>query len=255
MDPSCRRPVVISVEYLAFWYSPTEPVFQDFSWQVRAGESWSIIGPSGCGKTTLLYLLAGLYRPVAGTISLEGKPFTGPRNNVGLMLQDYGLLPWLTVRDNVKLGLKIRGLPVTSCQKIAAHWLGQLGIDGFADRFPYQLSGGQRQRVALARVLALQPDILLLDEPFSSVDELTRERLQRLLCELKSRIQATVILVTHNIEEAALLSQHVLVLSKNSPIEAAITVSNQFDGQMPSRRDPVFQDFCARLREELGLCR
>jgi ABC-type nitrate/sulfonate/bicarbonate transport system ATPase subunit len=255
MAHSCPKPAAISVKDVTFWYSPAEPIFRDFNWQMREGESWSIIGPSGCGKTTLLYLLAGLHRPLAGTISLGDKPVTGPTTNVGLMLQDYGLLPWLTVRDNVQLGLKIRSLPAKECRQTAMHWLEQLGIGGIADRFPYQLSGGQRQRVALARVLALQPDVLLLDEPFSSVDELTREQLQRLMAELKSRIRTTVVLVTHNIEEAALLTRRVLILSRNSPVEAANVVSSPFDGQMPSRRDPAFQDFCARLREELGLCR
>lgn len=252
MDLSCPSPAAVSAHELAFWYSPELPLFREFSWKVKEGEFWSVVGPSGCGKTTLLHLLAGLRRPISGEIRIRGRVVDGPDAAVGLMLQDYGLLPWLTAYDNVQLGLQIRGLSRAQRSGITAHWLNRLGIGAIAAQLPHQLSGGQRQRVALARVLSLQPAVLLLDEPFSSVDEMMREELQVLLWELKGEIGATVIFVTHNVEEAILLSQYVLILSHHSPVQTAVVLSTGFDGGMPDRTDPAFQRLRAQVREELA---
>ncbi len=180
---------MIQINQLSFHYSKSPDIFQEFTWNIGKGEAWSILGPSGCGKTTLLYLLAGLYFPTGGEISLDGQPLRRPRPRTGLILQDYGLLPWETVRDNANLGIKVRGFygpdgthsPVTREELPSGdYWLDRLGILDVAAKYPSQISGGQKQRTAIARTLAIKPDLLLMDEPFSSLDAITREGLRSL---------------------------------------------------------------------------
>ena len=238
---------------MSFHYAPVQPLFREFSWQIADGESWSVLGPSGCGKTTLLYLLAGLRIPTQGRICFGDVPVAEPRRDVGLVLQDFGLLDWYTARQNIELGMKIRGIPRTERRKIVTEWLQRLEIDHVADNYPAQLSGGQRQRVALARVLALQTHVLLLDEPFASVDQMTRERLQRLLWELKRELVATLILVTHSVEEAALLGDNVLIITEHSPVSQYQVLRSPFNGLMPERDNPDFTRFCADIRGRLAL--
>ncbi|MBN1679011.1 MAG: ATP-binding cassette domain-containing protein, partial [Anaerolineae bacterium] len=178
---------MVTIDNLTFRYRPrSTPIFDHFSWQAAPGEAWSIIGPSGCGKTTLLMLIAGLRQPTTGTIRVgETASLRRPRPETGLILQDYGLLPWATVWDNVALGLRVRrfygpdGLhaPRTepppsrrAAREMVAHWLRRLNIYEQRHQYPGAISGGQRQRTAIARTLALQPDLLLMDEPFSSLD-------------------------------------------------------------------------------------
>jgi len=172
---------MIRVENVSFAYPGKEVIFQSFSWQVEKGESWAIIGPSGCGKTTLLYLLAGLRLPQEGAVLVNGQMVRRPRRQTGLILQDYGLLPWATVHQNTALGLTIRGVREPQRQAIVTQWLARLDIADVSAQYPSQLSGGQRQRAAVARTLALEPDLLLMDEPFSSLDALTREGLQNMV--------------------------------------------------------------------------
>lgn len=245
---------IISLESATFYYAPETPLIQDFDWRIHEGESWSLLGPSGCGKTTLLYLLAGLRKPLTGTVCFRGKPLEGPNHDVGLMLQDYGLLPWMTAERNVQIGLKIRGIPRQERHRIRAEWLQRMQISQVAKSYPNQMSGGQRQRVALARVLALQTDVLLLDEPLSAVDEFTRERLQKALWEIKTDLQSTMVLVTHSVEEAALLTENIVIFPDNGALQNPVVLRSPFAGNgMPSRRNPAFQQFCAQIREALGL--
>jgi len=166
---------VILLEHLSYTYPKGTTVFQDFTWKVGRGEAWAVLGPSGCGKTTLLYLLAGLRFPTSGKIFIDERPLTRPRPHTGLILQDYGLLPWATVRKNAELGLQIRsfygpdGKHAPDNFQLATNvdpWLERLGLGPVQDQFPHKISGGQRQRTAIARTLALQPDLLLMDEPF-----------------------------------------------------------------------------------------
>src|SRR5512142_437517 len=174
---------MIELSSVSFAYPHKPLLFENFCWQVERGQSWAVLGPSGCGKTTLLYLLAGLQFPTAGRLLLEGQPLKRPRPQTGLVLQDYGLLPWATVQENISLGLRIRqfygpdGLHAPQ-QRVAVpdiqFWLARLGLEDQAAKYPGSLSGGQRQRVAIARTLVLQPDLLLMDEPFSSLDAPTR---------------------------------------------------------------------------------
>jgi NitT/TauT family transport system ATP-binding protein len=213
---------MIRFDRVSFGYTTGAPIFTDFSWQVGRGEPWAVTGASGCGKSTLLMLLAGLLQPAAGDICIEGEVLTRPRPQTGLIIQDYGLLPWSTVRQNASLGQDIRDLygpdgkhaprqPQPSAD--VDYWLGRLGLAAVAGQYPHQVSGGQRQRTAIARTLLLQPDLLLMDEPFSSLDAPTREGLQAFILDLLAEQQLTLVLVTHSIEEAALVGQKILVLS------------------------------------------
>jgi NitT/TauT family transport system ATP-binding protein len=250
---------MIVLEGLTFGYPPAAPIFQDFSWQVGRGETWAVIGPSGCGKTTLLYLLAGLRPPTRGQILIDGQPLTRPRPHTGLILQDYGLLPWATVGENAELGLRVRnfygpdGTHAPRDYKPSNEvnpWLERLGLSAVADQYPAQISGGQRQRTAIARTLAIQPDLLLMDEPFSSLDALTREDLQDLTLELCAEQKLTLVIVTHSIEEAAMLGKKVLVLGL-PPNRQPVVVDNPAAGTPGYRQSAVYQSTCQALRAKM----
>ncbi len=259
---------MISIEDLTFRYgSRSVPVFQGFSWHVARGEAWSIIGPSGCGKTTLLMLIAGLRHPTAGTIHVGDTLIQRPRPETGLILQDYGLLPWATVWDNVALGLRVRRFygpdgkhaprsqPPPSRQAARASvegWLRRLNIYEQRNKYPGAISGGQRQRTAIARTLALQPDLLLMDEPFSSLDAPTREDLQRLVLQLRAEMALTSVIVTHAIEEAAILGRQILVLG-DPPNTAPVVVPNPGAAEPGFRTTTAFLQKCNELRGLLGL--
>ncbi len=251
--------LMINIQSLTFAYPRGAPLLQDFHWQIQRGETWAILGSSGCGKTTLLYLLAGLKFPTSGTIQIDGEPLKRPRPQTGLILQEYGLLPWATVRENIALGLRLRSFygadgvhaprgSQTPAAKPVDWWLHRLGLTPVAGQYPAQLSGGQRQRTAIARTLALQPDLLLMDEPFSSLDAPTRENLQALTLELAAEHGLTLLLVTHAIEEAALLGQKILLLGKapNSRI-----LSNPGAGLPEYRESPAHLAMCQTLREQM----
>ena len=253
---------MITVDRITFRYEKHFPLFQDFSWQVARGQTWVIIGPSGCGKSTMLYLLAGLQHPEKGEIRIDGNPITTPRPQTGLILQDYGLLPWSTVIDNVALGLNLRQFygpdgkhaprETFPAEKNAAVklWLERLGIGEIADKFPGQISGGQRQRTAIARTLVLTPDLLLMDEPFASLDNPTREDLQQLVRTISAERTLTTVLVTHTIEEALFLGEHILVL-KNGVNTNPFILDNPFTGQLSPRMEKEYQLLTTRIREEL----
>jgi NitT/TauT family transport system ATP-binding protein len=250
---------------LTFAYPHQPPLFEDFNWQVAPGEAWSIIGPSGCGKSTLLYLLAGLRHPTAGQIHLAGLPLMRPRPRTGLILQDYGLLPWATVAENAALGLRVRrfygpdGRHAPSGERLVGEeldrrvdfWLRRLGIAALRDQYPAQISGGQRQRTAIARTLAMNPDLLLMDEPFSSLDALTREDLERLTLELWTEAGLASVVVTHNIEEAVYLGQKLLIL-RQPPHRRPIVVENPGAGRLDYRGQASFQARCNEIRDLLG---
>ena len=249
---------MISIRSLNFSYNAL-PLFVDFSLEITRSETWSILGPSGCGKTTLLYLLAGLRFPTNGSIEIDGELLTRPRPRSGLILQDYGLLPWSTVRENVDLGLQVRNFygedgkhaPVNfQPENNAAYWLERLGIDQVSDKYPSQISGGQRQRTAIARTLALEPDLLLMDEPLSSLDAITREDLQNLTLSLCAEKQLTLVVVTHAIDEAVVLGKKILLLDP-APNQSAHIFENPNAGTEDYRGSHEYQELCNRLRREL----
>lgn len=188
------------------------PVLSDFSCTIAEREFLCILGPSGCGKSTLLTILGGLQKPTSGRVSFKGeRTASGPLTTI--VWQEYTLIPWRTVLDNVAFGLEIRGVDKQARRQEAHHRLKTMGIAGFEDHYPHQLSGGMRQRVGIARALANDPEILLMDEPFAAVDAQTRRILQEELINLWMRDAKTVLFVTHSIEEAILLSDRILVLS------------------------------------------
>jgi len=248
---------MISLDKVSFRYKTGADVFQDFNWHVRPMDSWAVIGPSGCGKSTLLYLITGIYQPQHGSIGAAGEPVPRKhRGRTGLILQEYGLLPWATVRRNVELGLRIRqfyglGNLDDDAQDRVQFWLKRLGIDALQDKYPSQISGGQRQRTAIARTLVLQPDILLMDEPFSSLDALTREDLQNVVLQLQSEMSITTVIVTHNIEEAVLLGRQILILGQ-PPIQHAESIENACSENAAFRRDSDFYAQCSELRSRLA---
>ncbi|MHB1120741.1 MAG: ABC transporter ATP-binding protein [Bellilinea sp.] len=250
---------MISIEGLTFAYEPNAPIFQDFNWSVARREAWAVLGPSGCGKSTLLNLLSGLVLPQIGHVHVDGKILSRPRPQTGLIIQDYGLLPWATVRENARLGLRVRNsygpdgvhAPADYTRTLEVEpWLERLGLLPFAGQYPGQLSGGQRQRTAIARTLALQPDLLLMDEPFSSLDAPTRESLQRLVLELWHETGLTLVTVTHAIEEAAVLGHRILLLGR-PPNTQPVIIENPNMLQPDFRESDEYTALCRDLRVRL----
>jgi NitT/TauT family transport system ATP-binding protein len=186
---------------------------EDINLEVGAGEFLCVVGPSGCGKSTLLHLIAGLDKPSGGDILLSGRPVNGPGPDRILIFQDLGLFPWLTVRDNVEFGLKMKRTDKIALRSISKHYLDLVGLSQFGDSYIHQLSGGMRQRVALARSLAIGPDVLLMDEPFAALDAQTRDLLHDELERIWKETRQTIIFVTHNVREAARLGDRVVVLT------------------------------------------
>jgi NitT/TauT family transport system ATP-binding protein len=186
---------------------------RDFNLAVPRGEFVSVVGPSGCGKSTLLSLIAGLARPDGGTVSVLGRPVTGVEPVVGFIFQRDALLPWRTSLQNVALGLRYRGVRRKEAHERAREWLARVGLEQFASRYPAQLSGGMRKRVQIAATLACEPEILLLDEPFSSLDVQTRTLMENDLLSIWDKSGQTVVFITHDLEEAIGLSDRVVVMS------------------------------------------
>jgi NitT/TauT family transport system ATP-binding protein len=249
---------MIELDAVTYAYTQGAAVFQDFHWKAARREAWAVLGPSGCGKTTLLYLLAGLRFPTSGRICIDGKPLTRPRPYTGLILQDYGLLPWATVRQNAELGLRVRTFygpdgkhaPADFQRLDVLPWLERLGLADFQDKYPGQISGGQRQRTAIARTLALNPDLLLMDEPFSSLDAPTRQGLQNLVLELWAEQNLTLVIVTHAIEEAAVIGQKILLLSRPPNTQAQV-IENPGAAQPDFRDTSQYAELCRHLRQSL----
>lgn len=253
---------MLELRGLTFAYHGHPPLFEHFSWQVARGDLWAVLGPSGCGKTTLLMLLAGLYHPQRGAVLVDGERLTRPRPRTGVVLQDYGLLPWATVRENVRLGLDIRRFygpdgrhaprePLDpQVETRVGLWLERLGLSAVADHYPAQISGGQRQRTALARAFVLEPDLLLLDEPFASLDVPTREDLYQLTLELTQEMNVTLVLVTHALEEAAWLGQKLLLLGR-PPHRSARCIDNTHPTHAEQFHSETMRRRTAALRAEV----
>lgn len=209
-------------------------VLDHINLEVEKGSFVSIVGPSGCGKSTLLYLIAGLEKVDEGLITVAGKEVRKPGPDRVVVFQEDGLFPWLTVLDNVTYGLKIKGQSKDEMEKKAKDILQMVHLSNYADSYPHQLSGGMKQRVSIARALVMEPDILLMDEPFSALDEQTRMVLHRELLEIWRKTNVTIFFVTHNIREAVQLSEKVVVLAtRPGKIKEIIPVPTTKDGVMP----------------------
>jgi NitT/TauT family transport system ATP-binding protein len=204
---------------------------ENFSLSVDDGSFVAIVGPSGCGKSTLLDILAGLSKPKSGDIHIDGTLVAGPALDRGFIMQGYALFPWRTVRANVEYGLEVKRVPRAVRQEICKKFIDLVGLNGFEDRYPSELSGGMCQRVAIARSLAYDPKVLLMDEPFAAVDAQTRETLQDELLEIWEKTKKTIIFITHSIEEAVLLADQVVIMTPRPG-----RIKNIFDIDLPRPR-------------------
>ena len=205
--------VILSTDSINVVYQESLIALQNVSLDIPAAKLTAILGPSGCGKSTLLIVIAGLIKPTSGSVKVRGKEIEGPGPDRALVFQDFALLPWATVLQNVGFGLRARGVPKKEREETSLHYIKEVGLLGFEDKYPHQLSGGMRQRTGLARALTINSDILLMDEPFSAVDEQMRRKLQEDLLNLLKVENKTVIFVTHSIEEAVYLADQVIILS------------------------------------------
>ncbi len=242
----------LSIESLQISYAQDNqitPALKDLSLSLPLGSIGVIIGPSGCGKSTLLSVLAGLNQNYQGTVLINNK---SPKecDATALILQEYGLLPWKTTWDNVGLGLQIRGFSKKETVIRTEQILNKLGLFHLRKRYPAQLSGGQRQRIAIARSLVLEPELLLMDEPFSSLDALSREEMQDFLLELWQETNLTILLITHNIEEAVFLGQKIFVMSE-CPGTIIKKLSNPLAGDYSARGKIEFLETSNSLRSSL----
>jgi len=226
-------------------------VLRDLQLDVQGGESLAIVGPSGCGKTTLLRVLAGLESPDKGEVLIDGDPVQGVGTERAIIFQEPRLLPWLTVLGNVSFGLQVRGTPRDSAEARARHYIRLVGLAEFENAFPRQLSGGMAQRVGIARALTVQPEILLLDEPLGALDAMTKLTMQEELARIWREEKVTMVLVTHDLEEAIYLADRVLVLPKE---KGAVPRLIEIDIPRPrDRNEGSFVAMRRRLMAEFGL--
>ena len=225
---------------------------QPTSLTVADNDFITILGPSGCGKSTLLRIVAGLDTPTSGRVLLDGAPVTAPGADRGMVFQSYTLFPWLTVRENVSFGLREKGVPAAEQQQIVHRWLDRVGLSGFEHHYPKMLSGGMQQRTAIARALANDPKIMLLDEPFGALDNQTRSLMQELLLSIWETDRKTVLFVTHDIEEAIFMASRVVVMSaRPGRIKADVAVTLAHPRHYTVKTKPEFSELKARLTEEI----
>ena len=223
-------------------------IISDLSMEIEGSELVCLVGPSGCGKSTLLRLIAGLEQPDSGDIQMDGQTIDGPHADRGMIFQDYALFPWRSVQKNVEFGLEVRSVPVRDRAAVTAKLIRMVGLAGFENRYPHQLSGGMRQRVAIARALAADPKVILMDEPFASLDSQVRKQMQLELLRILQEAQKTIVFVTHSVEEAVYLGDRVVVLTGRP---ARIKADYRLD--LPRPRDPLDEGFIAFRRLILGL--
>jgi NitT/TauT family transport system ATP-binding protein len=240
----------LSVDFAARRGERVLPALRDVSLQIQDREFVCLLGPSGCGKTTLLNCIAGFIEPTTGEIKLDDRPVEGPGPDRGIVFQEYGLFPWFTVEQNIQYGPRLKKLAKAALRAVSDHYIRLVHLEGFERHYPNELSGGMKQRVGIARALANQPEVLLLDEPFGALDAQTRERMQGELLKIWQAEQRTCIFVTHSIVEALFLADRVVVMTaRPGRIKREITVPT------PRPRDRTSNDFIALYRELDGLLR
>ncbi len=224
---------------------------QNLSLEINEGEFVCIIGASGCGKSTLLNMFAGFLKPTSGDVRLRGEPIQGIEPRCGMVFQSYALFPWKTVRGNVEFGLKMQGISKAERHRIADEYIDLVKLTGFGDRYPTELSGGMQQRVTLARILAANPEVLLMDEPFAALDAMTRQVLQEELLRIHDKHRKTTVFITHNIDEALVLADRIVVLSTRPG-----QVKEVFENNLPRPRHITvqFSKEFAEFKSELWGC-
>ena len=242
----------VSVRNVSKNYGPVEAL-KNLSLEFPRGELTSLLGPSGCGKTTLLKIIGGLLEPSAGEIEINGKKVSGPGPDRAFVFQDFALLPWANVIRNVSFGLELRGVPKSEREAIAEKYIGNVGLSGVEKSYPHELSGGMRQRVGLARALSVDSQVLLLDEPFSAVDEQNRRKFQEDLLALVRNENKTFIFVTHSIEEAVYVSDQIaILLPRPSRVSEVIRPSGFREKDVENiRRDPEYLDIVDQIWSSL----
>jgi NitT/TauT family transport system ATP-binding protein len=247
-----EKPIAVSVQNISKNYEDVEAL-KNMSLNFPKGELTSLLGPSGCGKTTLLKIIAGLLEPSSGSVAVNGRKVTGPGVDRAFVFQDFALMPWASVLQNVSFGLEMRGMNKNERESIAQNYIEEVGLQGFEKSFPHELSGGMRQRVGLARALAVDADVLLMDEPFSAVDEQTRRKFQEDLLQLVANKNKTFIFVTHSIEEAVYVSDQIaILLPRPSRVSEIIRPSNfRAKGVDAIRRDPEYLDIVDNIWNSL----
>ncbi len=235
---------IIEARAVSKIYDGGTEALNDITLDFPRGKMTTLLGPSGCGKTTLLKIIAGLIPATSGEVRVSGRPVTGPGPDRAFVFQDFALMPWASVLRNVAFGLELRGVDQAQREAVARRYIGEVGLAGFEDRHPHELSGGMRQRVGLARALAVDADVLLMDEPFSSVDEQTRRKFQEDMLRLLSVEKKTVVFVTHSIEEAVYLSDRIVLLSRRPSRVSEIIEPDIQRGDDPDaiRRHPAYLD-------------
>ena len=238
-----QHDIAVSTRNVSKNYGEVEAL-KDLTLEFPRGQLTSLLGPSGCGKTTLLKIIAGLLEPTSGEVEVDGKAITGPGPDRAFVFQDFALLPWASVIRNVAFGLELRGVAKSEREAIAEKYIKDVGLGGFEGSFPHELSGGMRQRVGLARALSVDADVLLMDEPFSAVDEQTRRKFQEDLLSLVANENKTFIFVTHSIEEAVYVSDQIaILLPRPSRVSDIIRPTGLREKDMLTiRRDPEYLD-------------
>ena len=228
------------------------PVVDEVSYDIREGEFVAVIGPSGCGKTTMMNMLAGFVAPTSGAVLLDGKPVAGPGPERGVIFQEYGVFPWLTVKDNIAFGLRLKAnrAPEAEIRAVCERYMGLMGLADFADAYPKTLSGGMRQRLAIARAYAVRPAFLLMDEPFGALDAQTRSNMQNLLLDVLAAERKTVMLITHSVEEAIYLaSRIVIVTARPARVKEIIDVPFAYPRDEGLHERPEFGALRSHIRD------
>lgn len=217
---------VIELTNVTLRYSQNEqPVIHNINLHLNSNEFFCVLGPSGCGKSSLLNIIAGFQKPTSGEVSLSGVKYSKPNPDVGVVFQQHNLFPWMKIKDNVGFGLKMQGVPKERRAKLVDHYLHLVQLDSIGNLLPHQLSGGMQQRAAIARTLAADPKVILMDEPFSSLDAITRETMQKHLISIWKKTKKTIFFITHDVDEALLLGTRILVMQPK-PGRIAIDLTN-----------------------------
>ena len=255
LNPKWAEPIRIHFDKVSVEFETAAGpmrVIDDVSFEVSNGEFVSIIGPSGCGKTTLMNIVGGFVKPTTGRVLLDGRPVAAPGPDRGVIFQEYGVFPWLTVRQNIEFGLKLEAnrKPAAERTAIANRYMGLMGLTDFADHFPKHLSGGMRQRLAIARAYAVKPQFLLMDEPFGALDAQTRSAMQDLLLHVLESEGKTVLLITHSVDEAIYLSSRIVVVTaRPARVRTVIDVPFGYPRSESVHEDPRFAALRAQIRE------
>ncbi len=255
MNTKSKNEVLIKIKDMSVVYGKENQsliALKDINLEIKRGEFICVLGPSGCGKSTLLKTIAGYLKPTSGECLMQGKKITGPDWHRGVIFQSPTLYPWMSVKDNVEFGPKMRGLPNKKIKKIRKYFLEEVNLSGIEDQYTFELSGGMKQRVALARVLANYPQVVLMDEPFGALDALTRDNMQNLIRNIWMENKTTIFFITHDVDEALSLGTRVIVLSKQPGV-----ILKKFDIDFTKRilknnsKNVVYQDDYFKVKNEI----